>query len=321
MLGVTFRTIHPFQFRVPPPLSIPYLNSDLLANSYILPFLDHIHENTHLLTLVREREREREGEGERGRERDLMLAFEDVILATHSFGPSSTLTHRLSFGRRILLNASGQCQCPPPLQRDAPRGEHGMPGRPAIRAPPVRTHGPTRCTSPARTHAALQQARGKAGPFWTDPACQRRPRRRGECVSPPTPAPGDRPRRTRMHSSCACGRASARTACGYAQLRARRLRARAAAGTRTRMLQAACRAAPAQSTGAACSATAPGPPSPPHNTVVVRSGEGTGRITAAHQAEARCDTPPLRSPVHAQRAAPATPSSAPARGAPLRVEE
>jgi hypothetical protein len=77
---------------------------------------------------------------------------------------------------------SGQCQCPPPLQRDAPRGEHGMPGRPAIRAPPVKTHGPTRCRSPARTHAGLQQARGQAGPFWTDPACQRRPRRRGVCV-------------------------------------------------------------------------------------------------------------------------------------------
>ena len=79
---------------------------------------------------------------------------------------------------------------------------------------------------------------------------------------------------------------------------------------------------PAPGRTAACtSAPALGPPSPPHNTVVVRSGEGTGRITAAHQAEARCDTPPLRSPVHAQRAAPATPSSAPARGAPLRVEE
>ena len=65
-----------------------------------------------------------------------------------------------------------------------------MPGRPAIRAPPVRTHGPTRCTSPARTHAALQQARGQAGPFWTDPACQRRPRRRGVCVPRRRPRPG-----------------------------------------------------------------------------------------------------------------------------------
>ena len=81
-------------------------------------------------------------------------------------------------------------------------------------------------------------------------------------------------------------------------------------GAVLRRLRAACTRAPA-----------PGQPSPPHNTVVVRRGEGTGRITAAHQAEARCDTPPLRSPVHAQRAAPATPSSAPARGAPLRVEE
>ena len=63
------------------------------------------------------------------------------------------------------------------------------------------------------------------------------------------------------------------------------------------------------------------PPSPPHNTVVVRRGEGTGRSTAAHPAEARCDTPPLRPPpVHAKRAAPATPSSTPAWGAPLRVE-
>ena len=37
-------------------------------------------------------------------------------------------------------------------------------------------------------------------------------------------------------------------------------------------------------------------PSPPHNTVVVRRGEGTGRSTAAHPAEARCYTPPLRPP-------------------------
>ena len=40
-----------------------------------------------------------------------------------------------------------------------------------------------------------------------------------------------------------------------------------------------------------------------------------------HPAEARCATPPLRPPVHAQRAAPATPSSTPAWGAPSRVEE
>ena len=73
-----------------------------------------------------------------------------------------------------------------------------MPGRPAIRAPPVRTHGPTRCTSPARTHAALQQARGQAGPFWTDPACQRRPRRRGVCV------PRRRPRPGTDHGALAC---------------------------------------------------------------------------------------------------------------------
>ncbi len=59
-----------------------------------------------------------------------------------------------------------------------------------MRAPPVRTHGPTRCTSPARTHAALQQARGQAGPFWTEPACQRRPRRRGVCVPRRRPRPG-----------------------------------------------------------------------------------------------------------------------------------
>ena len=37
--------------------------------------------------------------------------------------------------------------------------------------------------------------------------------------------------------------------------------------------------------------------------VVARRGEGTGRSTAAHPAEARCATPPLRPPVHAQRAA------------------
>jgi hypothetical protein len=56
------------------------------------------------------------------------------------------------------------------------------------------------------------------------------------------------------------------------------------------------------------------PPSPPHNTVVVRRGEGTGRSTAAHPAEAWCATPPLRPPVHAQGVAPATPSSTPAWG-------
>jgi hypothetical protein len=44
---------------------------------------------------------------------------------------------------------------------------------------------------------------------------------------------------------------------------------------------------------------------------------GAQQPAPAHQAEARCDTPPLRSPVHAQRAAPATPSSTPARGAPF----
>ena len=60
---------------------------------------------------------------------------------------------------RGLHNASGQCRCPPPLQRDDPRGEHGKPGRPAIRAPPFKTHGPTCYRSPARTHAALQRAR------------------------------------------------------------------------------------------------------------------------------------------------------------------
>jgi hypothetical protein len=74
-------------------------------------------------------------------------------------------------------------------------------------------------------------------------------------------------------------------------------------------------------TAACTSAPALGPPSPPHNTVVVCRGEGTGRSTAAHPAEARCATPPLRPPVHAQRAAPATPSSTPAWGAPSRVEE
>jgi len=79
------------------------------------------------------------------------------------------------------------------------------------------------------------------------------------CASP-TPAPGDRPRRTRMHSSCACGRASARTACGYAQLRARRLRALAEAGTRTCMLQAACR--PARLCGT--TALTPGAHDTPH---------------------------------------------------------
>jgi hypothetical protein len=52
------------------------------------------------------------------------------------------------------------------------------------------------------THAALQQARRQAGPFWTD---------------------RDGPRRTRMHSDCACGRASARTTCSNTQLRTRRL--------------------------------------------------------------------------------------------------
>ena len=58
---------------------------------------------------------------------------------------------------RGLHNASGQCRCPPPLQRDDPRGEHGKPGRPAVRAPPFKTHGPTCYRSPARTHAALRR--------------------------------------------------------------------------------------------------------------------------------------------------------------------
>ena len=74
-------------------------------------------------------------------------------------------------------------------------------------------------------------------------------------------------------------------------------------------------------TAACTSAPALGPPSPPHNTVVVCRGEGTGRSTAAHPAEAWCATPPLRPPVHAQGVAPATPSSTPAWGAPLRCRQ
>jgi hypothetical protein len=55
---------------------------------------------------------------------------------------------------RGLHNAFGQCQCPAPLQREAPDRGRIRPGGLQFRHHPSKHQGPARCSSPARTHAA-----------------------------------------------------------------------------------------------------------------------------------------------------------------------
>lgn len=63
---------------------------------------------------------------------------------------------------RGLHNAPGQCQCPAPLQREAPGGGQNTSGRPAIQAPSVKTPRPQTLQQPC-THARGSAAGTRTG--------------------------------------------------------------------------------------------------------------------------------------------------------------
>jgi hypothetical protein len=63
---------------------------------------------------------------------------------------------------RGLHNAPGQCQCPAPLQREAPGGGQNTSGRPAIQAPSVKTPRP-QTLQQSCTHARGSAAGTRTG--------------------------------------------------------------------------------------------------------------------------------------------------------------